>query len=313
MKLDSLQLFQHVVEQGGITQTADFLAMPKSSVSRKVKALEEQFNVQLISRSARYFTLTEAGEIFYEHSREILTQLKVLEQEMADHRQEIAGKISILCVSPLLKCFGEILRDFCRQYPDVELAFHAQEVVQRNIPKRRFDLLIQLDKPVTSNLIGKTIGQMYADYYASPEYLAEHGTPTDPETLINHRLIFRELSQDQPKQWWFQNPLRSVDLGSANITVVDSSDMALTLARQGFGVAILPDIQAMSALDTQELVSLFEQQHRHCLPVNLIYHNREHIPRRVRLLIDFLAKHFAEAAAKYQLQPESLADQQDVD
>ncbi|GAB6261057.1 LysR family transcriptional regulator [Photobacterium sp. R1] len=313
VKLDSLQLFQHVVEQGGITQTADFLAMPKSSVSRKVKALEEEFNVQLISRSARYFTLTEAGEIFYERSREILAQLKVLEQEMADHRQGVAGKISILCVSPLLKCLGELLKNFCRQYPGVELAFHAQDVVQRNIPKRRFDLLIQLDKPVTSNLIGKTIGQMYADYYASPDYLAEFGTPAEPENLLSHRIIFRELSQDQPKQWWFQSPLRALDLGSANITLVDSPDMALTLARQGFGVAMLPDIQALSALNSQALMPLFGRQHRRCLPVNLIYHDREQIPRRVRLLIDFLAEHFAEAAAKYQLQPESLADQQDVD
>lgn len=301
LKLDSLKLFQHVVAQGGITQAADFLAMPKSSVSRKMKELEEAFNVKLISRSARYFALTEAGEIFYARSLDVLSQVEVLEQEMAVHRQEIAGKISILCVSPLLKCIGEHLREFCRQYPGIELEFHAQEVVERNIPKRRFDLLIQLEKPVISNLIARTIGDMYADYYASPDYLAEFGCPTEPEELLSHKLIFRELSQDQLKQWWFQDPVRVMDLGPASMTVVDSSDMALTLARQGFGIAMLPDIQVIPALQDKELVPLFGQRHRRCLPVNLVYHDREHIPRRVRLLIDFLTANFAEAAAKYSL------------
>ncbi len=301
LKLDSLTLFQHVVQLGGITQAADFLSLPKSSVSRKIKELEEHYNVKLINRSARHFTLTEAGEIFHAHSRDVLTHVEVLDQEMSAYGQEMAGKIRLLCVSPMIKCLGQLLREFCRLYPQIELELHAQEVVERTIPKRRFDLLVQLGQPVISNLVAQQIGAMYADYYASPDYLAEFGTPKMPEDLLQHRLIFREMSQDEYKFWWFESPTRKLDLGRANMTVVDSPEMALTLATQGFGVALLPDIQLAQAMKDQQLVPLFNQQHRRRVPINLVYHDRQHIPRRVRLLIDYLSSHFASEAQKHLL------------
>lgn len=299
MKYEDMKLFHLVVEKGGITAAASFTGCPKSTVSRHIKDLEDVLGAKLLNRSSRRFQLTATGEMFYSRSKDILKDVESLEKDITENQNMAEGKITILSLSPLMQCFTQHIKQFYDKYPHIELEIYAQDVVERNIPKRRFDLVLQLDQPEDSTLIGKQVSTITADYYASPDYLAEFGYPDSPEALIHHRIIFRGLKEAGAIRWPFQNPSRYVDLSAAHTTVVDSPDMALTFALQGLGIALLPDLQAAQAVQQGHLVPLFAQAHRYSLPIYLLYQDREYIPYRLRLMIDYISEHFHNALCKH--------------
>ena len=68
MDLDDYYYFVHVVEKGGFTRAADVLGIPKSRLSRHIAQLEERLDSILILRTTRQFTITELGEVFYQHA-----------------------------------------------------------------------------------------------------------------------------------------------------------------------------------------------------------------------------------------------------
>ena len=295
MKYENMKLFQVVVDKGGITAAADFTGLPKSTVSRRIKDLEDMLGTKLLSRSSRHFQLTPTGEVFHSRSKDIVKDVEELEKDITHNQNLAEGKITILSLSPLIQCFSKNIKQFYEQYPKIELEIYAQDVVERNIPKRRFDLVLQLDQPEDSNLIGRKVSTITADYYASPDYLAQFGFPSTPEELIKHRIIFRGLKEAGAVRWPFQNPMRYLDISAAHTTVVDSPEIALTFALQGLGVALLPDLQAVSEVKKGRLVPLFDKEHRYSLPIYILYQARDYIPYRLRLLIDFITDNFEEA------------------
>ncbi|MGR5209116.1 LysR family transcriptional regulator [Vibrio rotiferianus] len=295
MKYENMKLFHMVVDKGGITAAADFSGLPKSTVSRRIKDLENILGTKLLNRSSRRFQLTPTGEVFYTRSKDILKDVEALEEDITHNQNLAEGKITILSPSPLIQCFSKNIKQFYEQYPQIELDIYAQNVVARNLPKRRFDLVLQLDQPEDSNLIGKKVSTITADYYASPDYLAQFGSPNTPEELIKHRIIFRGLKEAGAARWPFQNPKRYLDLSAAHTTVVDSPEIALTFTLQGLGIALLPDLQAASEVKNGRLVPLFDKEHRYSVPIYLLYQARDYIPFRLRLLIDFITDNFQDA------------------
>ena len=80
MDLNELLIFTRVVEAGSFTAGARLLAMPKSSVSRKIAELEDRLAARLLQRTTRKLGLTDAGRVYYEHCARIVAAVAEAEQ-----------------------------------------------------------------------------------------------------------------------------------------------------------------------------------------------------------------------------------------
>src|SRR5215831_9920832 len=93
LDLNLVSAFVRVVEDGSFTTAAHKLGLPKSSVSRRVTALERALRVQLLQRSTRKLVLTEAGRLYFERARSSLGGLAEAGAAVTELGGEIAGPI----------------------------------------------------------------------------------------------------------------------------------------------------------------------------------------------------------------------------
>jgi DNA-binding transcriptional LysR family regulator len=295
MKLEDMELFIHVVEQGSITAASDFTGLPKSTVSRHIRALEEGLGARLLDRTTRRMRLTPTGEKFLDQAREILQSVADIEHNIATEQRQAEGLVSILCTEPLASRFTGLLKDFLLEHPKMRFEVYAQNTVSRNVPQRRFDLMVQMGEPEDSSLIAKRVGVASVDYYASPAYLASFGEPVEPEDLAEHRLIFRTRREDAPRIWPFIRDGKAFDIPVNPVLATDSFDIALEAACDGVGIVRMNTLLAKRALNQGKLVPLFDGDFAHKTPIYVLYPSRQHIPRRLQVLLDYLDQHMASA------------------
>ena len=95
MKLDDLNLFRLVVENGSYTATSRKTLIPVATITRRIQALEDSLNLRLLNRHARKLSLTEAGEMFFKECSPLLQQLTATAEDISDECRGASGKIRI--------------------------------------------------------------------------------------------------------------------------------------------------------------------------------------------------------------------------
>ena len=120
MQFESLKAFCDLVETQSFTQTARLNNVSQSSVSQTISALERQFDALLIERSRKNFRLTPEGEVFYNHSKEILQAYEAIHNRLQEIKHIISGEIRLATVYSLgLHDLPPYLKRFLKEYPDV--------------------------------------------------------------------------------------------------------------------------------------------------------------------------------------------------
>src|SRR5262247_3587506 len=120
MDLNEIAVFTRVVQAGSFTAASKVLGMPKSTVSRKVSDLEERLNTRLLQRTTRTLSLTDAGRTYFDYGARILSELEQAEQAVGSLQQTPRGVLRI-STGPNVSWLGEIIADFLKRYPEVQL------------------------------------------------------------------------------------------------------------------------------------------------------------------------------------------------
>jgi len=132
--LNDLYFYVQIVDHGGFAPAGRALGLPKSTLSRRLAALEERLGVRLIQRSTRRFTVTEIGQTYYEHCKAMLVEAEAAQEAIDTLKNEPRGVIRMTCPIPLVNAYvGGMLADFMVCYPHV--------TVQMETTNRRVDLI----------------------------------------------------------------------------------------------------------------------------------------------------------------------------
>ena len=204
MNLNDLASFVRVVELGTISAAAEAEGVPKSTISRRIARLEDELGVELLRRSARSFALTDDGRMLHARSCAALQEL----DEVADHLREASevprGRLLVAAPPNIAGSagFAELLADYRRACPEVrvEVRLEARFV---DLQREGVDVAIRAHDgaiPGEAGLMTRALGSTHAGFYASPRYLAEHGTPSDPAHLREHLLVLHKVLVDRPLQ-----------------------------------------------------------------------------------------------------------------
>jgi DNA-binding transcriptional LysR family regulator len=280
-----LREFAAVVEHGSFTAAADALNVSTSFVSREVKRLEERLNARLLHRTTRKIQLTDMGRIYYDRGREIQGLLDSLESDMADLQDRAQGLIRI--TAPGLyadRYVAPALAEFTDKYPEVSIELDTSMRVV-DIIGDGFDIAVRMSALDDSTLIARKIAPRRIIVCASPAYLNRNGRPMNPEDLNSlNCLTFPDMS------WRFQFPdgVRSVKVQGSWST--DNGRALVVAAERGLGVIRLTDYYMAPQLKRGDLEIVLEEFEVKDAATWIIFPAREHLPTRVRFLIEFLAE-----------------------
>ncbi len=286
-RFEAMRAFVRVVELGSFTQTARELHVKQSTVSKWIRQLEEMHHTTLIQRTSRTQRVTEAGQIFYTRSKEILAMCELAHTELHTHTTTLVGRLRIsLPVVIGERFFLEPLIAFAAAHTEVELemVFDDRYV---NLLEGGFDLAIRIGRPVDSSLHAITLANVPRMLVASPAYVETHGRPESPEDLIAHAALLHGLHQDD--HWHVHNEsgqMTRVPLKRAHVSA-NHSQVLLELARQGFGVAMLASWLVEDSLESGELVELLPNISLLSAHVQALSPSA-HLSLRARTLVDTL-------------------------
>jgi DNA-binding transcriptional LysR family regulator len=288
MNLNDLQLFVQAVESGGFTAAGTRLGIPKSTVSKRVAALEAELGVRLIQRTSRSFALTELGREFFQHARASVIEAENAENLVRTHLGEPSGTVRLTTSVPTAQfTLAPHLAELTVLHPRLVLSIHVTDRFV-DIVQEGFDIAIRshvLPLP-DSALVQRRLATHPFFVVAAPDYLTRHGAPTRPEELPAHRII---ASGPTDVAW----RLRSADGREAlvepePVLAADEPFVLLKAAASGIGITCLPTSICADALEDGTLVRLLPEWTAGAVTTTILMpHRRGQLPA-VRAVVDFL-------------------------
>lgn len=288
LDLEDIRAFVETAEAGSLGAAGRRIGLSTSMVSRRLSRLEAELGAQLLTRTTRGVALTEAGEAFRLHAERALTDLEAARDAVAHDAGELTGVLRL--AAPL--SFGAThlapaLARFAARHPRLEIETDYSDRYV-NLVAERFDAAIRIGKLADSSLIARRIAPINIAFVASPDYLAQHGTPQSPAELNAHDAVI------QPGETW---QVRA-DRGTVTIHPkarfrANSGQAIAEAAIAGLGVALLPTFLVGEALGARKLVRLFPGLK---MPEAGLFVVRAppagNAPPKLRALTDFLVETF---------------------
>lgn len=294
LNFEEMQLFLSVVDVGSITGAADYLELPKSTLSRRLKHLEESLGVRLLERTTRRISLTEAGSEFYERCEQILEQVEVARLQVIAQRDAPIGKLSIYAPSEFAQYqLHGLAGDFAQAYPGLRIEF-VSGAGKPHMLEDSIDVMIHIDEPRDSSFIARKISIATTNYYASPQYLEQRGHPENPEDLYDHDCIVELTHERIPRPWLFQDRDSLAKVRVKSKYSCDSIELCRSLAEQDLGVTMIPDFVCKDSLEKGTLVKLFDGKYEVAHNLYAMYPSRKFVPAKIRVFLDFLQSHLSE-------------------
>ncbi|WP_017525579.1 LysR family transcriptional regulator [Pusillimonas noertemannii] len=289
---NDLILFAHVIEAGSFSQAADRLDMPKSTLSRRITQLENQLGERLLTRSTRKLTITDFGERILEHARRLQDETEAA-RSLALHRQVIPQgtlRVSLppefnqLSVVPLVCAFR-------REYPQVrlELDLSARRV---DLIAERFDVAVRIAGrlPDDSTLIARQVATLRNLLYASPRYLARHGTPREPAELAGHTGLIVIPSSGEAQPWRLTRGAEHWEGMLETPLSCNSLGLQQALAIEGVGIVGLSERFAHPHVDSGALVPVLPEWSLPTMTVWCVMPGRRLLPERTRAFVELFRK-----------------------
>ena len=289
--LNDLQFFVAVVTQRSFSAAARFLGVPKSRVSRRVALFEERLGVRLVERSTRRLSVTEIGQLIFEHARASLVEAEAIEEMALRSRAEPRGLVRMSCPLGFTASIADSLPTLLEKNPLLR--------VQLIVTNRRVDLVeegidvsvrVREQLDTDADLVMKRIGISKRILVASPTLLARLGTPVAPSDLSRYPLL-QQQEQRGPSTWELTNG--TSEQKSVNVQpklATGDFDVLVSAARAGVGIALLPQTNCGRDLDTGALIRVLPGWDVADGILHLVFTSRRGMLPSVRAVVDFLAK-----------------------
>ena len=291
--LRPIEVFCAAVEAGSFTAAAHQLGITPAAVSRAIAQHEHALGVRLFRRTTRSVSLTEEGQAYFAPCRQALSLIEDAKRSLSQRQTKPRGRVRISVPTTYghSRALAVIAR-FSEQYPEVEVEAH---VSNRNVDfvTDGYDLVIRAGELADSSLVARKLEDATLGVFASPAYLASHGTPKTPDELARHRVIgFVRPSTGRVLELLFKDKGGAPFEISAKPALRCSDDFlgCLTLAREGAGLVQAFHFLAEDALARGQLVEVLKRYAGRSRPFTLLQPAGRIPSLAVRLLGDALVE-----------------------
>lgn len=285
----ALPVFTTLIAQGSFSKAADHLGISKSAVSKRISALEQQLGVKLLHRSTRSFSLTEAGQLYYQHAVEAVSSANRAESLAMAMQDKPSGLLKVSAPWSIGRRYlARIFPQFLKAYPDIELVVSLTDTTASPIADG-VDVALQAGTLSDSNLIARRLMTMKSVLCAAPEYLKNAGTPECPTELIGHNCIISSHHSTQG-EWTFINEGEEEKIKVSGNYQVNNSEALHEAILQGIGIGRLPAYVACNDIAENRLERVLPTYQLPHKDLYAVYPNRQFLPLKVKVFVDFLTE-----------------------
>ncbi|WP_207062982.1 LysR family transcriptional regulator [Motiliproteus sp. SC1-56] len=282
---DDLELLLTVVDCGGFSAAAQQLDVPAAKVSRAIQRLEQQLATTLLQRTTRRVSLTEEGRVFVERVRNGLQQLEAAEEQVRLMKEQPVGRLRVDAATPfMLHQLVPLIGEFQQRHPGIKLELTTSEGII-DLLEKRTDVAIRIGKLEDSSLHATMLGRSRLHLVASPDYLAENGTPETAYALRQHRLL-GFISPSTLNSWPVGEGLEiTPDLAATSGEVLRQACLA------GEGICCLSSFMVRQDLAQGRLRSLLNSDMQSPHPreqVQAVYYRNTALSSRIHAFIGFI-------------------------
>jgi DNA-binding transcriptional LysR family regulator len=285
--LNSLTIFDCVVEAGSFTGAADRLGVAKAKVSVQIARLERQLGVSLFTRTTRQVTLTDAGRALIDQCQPLLRGLSDALAEAGNEQGELSGMLRISTTAlQASQTVGPALVEFAALHPRLQIDLRTGDKVADMVAEG-IDLSFRMGWLRDSTQRAIKLRDFSQFVVASPTYLKEHGRPKRPEHLAQHAWLSLSLLPT-PLTWKFSHADgKDVVVHMNSRMQVDSPSALLSLIEHGAGISAMEEMSMKESVDAGRLVKLLPAWSLLKGGVYAVLPPGRHGPAKVRAFLDF--------------------------
>jgi DNA-binding transcriptional LysR family regulator len=260
-----------------------------SAVGKAVERLEARLGLRLLNRTTRSLALTSEGEVLYRYVVRILKDLQDAEQELYLVQNTPRGRLKISVPTVMgRKIVMPALHDFQTCFPDVTTDIRLDDV-KVDIIEGGYDLVLRLGELEDSTLRARRIGPHTFITCASPEYLAQHGTPETPSDLSDHCCIhYRFPTTGRAEVWAFKGAPLAKPIKPA--IILNDGEALGSAALGGLGIIQAPSYLVKEDVAAGRLQPVLADYTDERGSVWLVWPPRSAQLPKVRAFIDFIAE-----------------------
>jgi len=288
-RLDAMTVLVSAAELGSLSAAGRKLGIALPSVSRKISDLEAHLQTQLLVRTTRKLSLTEAGTAYVAASRRILEQVAEAERSASGAALTLKGALTV--TAPIV--FGRlhllpVVCQFLAQHPQIDVRLSLSD---RNVPlvEDDIDVALRIGLLPDSSLQAIRVGTVRRVVCGSPAYLSAHGVPKTPDDLASHAMV--AFAGPGVSNWIFRGKSgRNEQVVAIHPRLtVNTAEAALDAAIAGVGLTRVLSYQSAHAVARGKLRVVLQAHEPAPVPVSLVHPAQAQLPRKTRAFLDFVA------------------------
>ena len=292
-KLNNMQVFCRIAEVGTFAAVAREMDLSAMMISKYIAQLEESLGVALLNRTTRKLSLTEAGEVYYHRSKQLLDDFSELDESTSQLGRNVKGTLRISASIDFGGLYMVSAIDAYQQlYPEVKvmMTLHNSQV---NLSEGSIDLSILVTDSLDLGVVARKIAETRLCTYASPAYIERYGEPKTVEELKFHHCLY---NTDTPHKdyWIFKVGKEEVKVKTTWRFASNNGRALCQAAALGMGITQAPELSVATYLAKGELVEILREYRIPSLAIYATYLQRRFMPAKLTTFVDFLIRYFAE-------------------
>ncbi|WP_194724904.1 LysR family transcriptional regulator [Noviherbaspirillum malthae] len=250
-----IAVFARVAELRSFSAAARALGTTKSAVSKQVARLEQLMNAQLLRRTTRSVSLTDAGELVYERALHAIALCRDAEARVGELGAQAVGLLRVS--APLTfgqRCIGPLVQEYLKLQPgvQVQLVLLDREV---DLAEEGFDVAIRLNRVLPNDVIARELVPIRYLLCAAAGSIAPRSLPKLPKDLTGFNCL-RYGEGETSRRWRFRRGAETQSVEVSGNMLVNNSEALRRAMLDGAGIALLPDFVVEDDLKSRRAVEL---------------------------------------------------------
>lgn len=294
-RMDDLTAFVAIMERGSQTAAARHLRRSLQSINRSLAALERSVGVELITRTTRQSSPTEAGLAFYRRVKPALMEISEAKLEAASRRAEPSGLLRI--GAPVLFAPAYVVPavcDFLQHNPQIEIELKVSDR-QVDLLEQGLDLAVRIREMADSDLKARRIGELRVVVFGAPAYFAKHGRPRHPDELAQHHCVLRITDDPDIERWTFRVGGRRKRIRVRGRFRTDGAAATNAAVVGGLGLGLAPLWQIRGLVDDGAVEIVLEDFETAKTPIHVVWPPAKVPLAKTKLFTQFLAERLKRA------------------
>lgn len=234
---DDLKVFYYVAREGSLTAAAPLLKLSQPTLGRRLRHLEDRCGFSLFQRSANRLTLTDEGEVVFQHAKSIDEKYMALLRQLAGATEDLEGTLRLSASDWFSNCvLSEPVTQFSISNPLITVEI-LTDFRLLNLERREADLLLRFVKFTSPGIIQRKFTHVRYGLFAGQHYLDRVGYPNDQDGGAGHQLVTMDSQFDEIADLkWLRHHLPNAHLGVRS----NSRELQALACKQGAGLSVLP-------------------------------------------------------------------------